>query len=151
MAEFVVTIRDLNVEPATGAEPSPEVRQIIWRGDAPSRQSARQSADRMWEQTYGPGTQPANTQVTIELADPVAQAAALWLERLIGMYAGIDAGEDDPVHPVRIRARLLFDAGPTRDDPFTIAEQIAAALPGDRRAATLGEAWRDELRRLEGT
>jgi hypothetical protein len=48
-----------------------------------------------------------------------------------------------------MNARELFEAGPRRDDPFTIADQIGGALPGDRRAATLGDTWRDELRRLE--
>ena len=149
MTEFVVTIIDPNVQPASGEEPTPEVRQIAWRGNADSRQHARDFADQMWEQTYGPGTQPANVQVSIVLADPVAQGAAEWLERFIGMYAGIDSGEGDPVHAVRVKARQLLEAGPTRDDPFTIAEEIAQALPGDGRAASLGGIWRDQLHRLE--
>jgi hypothetical protein len=98
ITEFVVTIVDPNVKPASSEEPSPEVRQIVWRGDADSRQHAREFADQQWEQTYEPGTQPGNIDVSVVSADPVAQAAAEWLERFIGMYAGIDAGGGDPVH-----------------------------------------------------
>jgi hypothetical protein len=65
------------------------------------------------------------------------------------MYEGMDAGPGDPVHDVREKARELLNAGPTKDDPLTIADQIAAALPGDSRAAALGEKWREELQRLK--
>jgi hypothetical protein len=76
------------------------------------------------------------------------EAARRWLANFVDMYAGIDAGEGDPVHAVRENARALLATGPTERDPVIIAEQIAVALPGDPRAAALAEAWRDELRRL---
>lgn len=76
------------------------------------------------------------------------EAARRWLANFVDMYAGIDAGEGDPVHAIRENARALLAIGPTERDPFVIAEQITAALPGDRRAAALATAWRDELQRL---
>jgi hypothetical protein len=81
------------------------------------------------------------------MPDPVTEAAQGWLTRFIDMYAGIDAGPGDPVHAVREKARELVNAGPTADDPFTISEEIAAALPGDSHAAALGDGWRKELER----
>ena len=81
--------------------------------------------------------------------DPVTEAAQVWLTRFIDMYAGIDAGPNDPVHAVREKAQEFLDAGPTEDDPFTISEQIAAALHGESRAAALGDGWRKEQQRLK--
>jgi hypothetical protein len=82
-------------------------------------------------------------------ARPVTEAAQDWLTRFIDMYAGIDTGPSDPVHAVREKAREFLDAGPTEDDPFTISEEIAAALPGDSHAAALEDGWRKELERLK--
>lgn len=79
----------------------------------------------------------------------VSEAARAWLERIDGMYEGIDAGPTDPVHAVRERARQMIKAGPTEDDPFTIAREIAAALPGDAHAAALADTWRTELDRTK--
>jgi hypothetical protein len=81
------------------------------------------------------------------MPDPATEAAEAWLTRFIDMYGGMDAGPADPVHAVREKVREFLDAGPTEDDPFTISEQIAAALPGDSRAAALGDIWREELER----
>ncbi len=147
VAEFIVTIMDASIEPITGDQPTPELRQTIWQGDACSRLEARRLADDQWKRTYGP--QPTNVEVSIRLTDPTAQAAADWLGRVASMYAGIDIGEGDPVHAVRMKALDLLQTGPTRNDPFTIADEIAAALPGDNRAARLSEMWRDELSRLD--
>jgi hypothetical protein len=83
------------------------------------------------------------------MSDPATEAARNWLNRFIDMYAGMDTGPGDPVHAVREKARELLADGPTRDDPFTVSEQIAAALPGDSHAAALGEGWRKELQRLK--
>lgn len=85
------------------------------------------------------------------MQDPATEAARSWLTRFIDMYAGMDAGPGDPVHAVREKARELLDAGPTEDDPFTILEQIAAALPGDSHAASLGAGWRKELYGVRNT
>lgn len=79
----------------------------------------------------------------------VSEAARAWLERIDGMYEGIDAGPTDPVHAVRDHARQLIKAGPTEDDPLTIAREIAAALPGDSHAAALADTWRTELDRMK--
>jgi hypothetical protein len=79
----------------------------------------------------------------------VIEAAEVWLTQFSNTYAGMDAGPGDPVHAVREKAREFLDAGPTEDDPFTISEQIAAALPGDSRAAALGDGWCKELERLK--
>jgi hypothetical protein len=83
------------------------------------------------------------------MPDPASEAARNWLIRFIDMYAGIDSGPGDPVHAVRENARAFLDSGPTEHDPFTIAEQIGAALPGDSHAAALGGGWRDELEGLK--
>ncbi len=83
------------------------------------------------------------------MPDPVTEAAQGWLTRFIDMYAGIDTGPSDPVHAIRAKAREFLDAGPTEDDPFTISEEIAAALPGDSHAAALEDGWRKELERLK--
>jgi hypothetical protein len=82
-------------------------------------------------------------------SDAVTQAATDWLNRFVDRYAGTDSGESDPVHDVRVRAQQMLHAGPTRQDPFTIAEMLANALPNDERAAVLGDDWRDELSRIE--
>lgn len=82
------------------------------------------------------------------MPDPASEAARSWLVRFIDMYQGMDTGPGDPVHAVREKARELLDTGPTEDDPFTISEQIAVALPGDSHAAALGNGWREELDRL---
>jgi hypothetical protein len=79
---------------------------------------------------------------------PRHRSSTKWLNRFIDMYAGMDTGPGDPVHAVREKARELAD-GPTKDDPFTVSEQIAAALPGDSHAAALGDGWRKELQRLK--
>jgi hypothetical protein len=79
----------------------------------------------------------------------VSEAARAWLERISGMYKGMDAGPTDHVHAVREHARQMIEAGPTEDDPFTIAREIAEALPGDRHASALGNNWRDELGRIK--
>ena len=76
------------------------------------------------------------------------EAARRWLTNFINLYAGIDTGEADPVHHVRQQARGFLEAGPTERDPFVISEQIALALPNDRRAAALAAGWREELRGL---
>jgi hypothetical protein len=76
------------------------------------------------------------------------EAARRWLTNFVDLYAGIDAGEGDPVHSVRQQARAFLKAGPTERDPFVIAEQIALALPNDRRAAALAAGWGEELRGL---
>jgi hypothetical protein len=47
-------------------------------------------------------------------------AAREWLKRFVGIYAGTDAGEGDPVHAVRAHAREMLVVGPAPDDPFTI-------------------------------
>jgi hypothetical protein len=83
------------------------------------------------------------------MSDPTSEAARNWLMRFIDMYAGIDSGPGDPVHAVRENARAFLDAGPTEDAPFTIAEQITVALPGDAHAAALADGWREELERLK--
>jgi hypothetical protein len=83
------------------------------------------------------------------MPDPTSEAARDWLNRFIDMYAGMDAGQGDPVHTVRENARALLNAGPTEQDPFTIAKQIAEALPGDSHAAALEDGWRGELERLK--
>jgi hypothetical protein len=83
------------------------------------------------------------------MPDPATEAAEAWLTRFIDMYAGMDAGPADPVHAVREKAREFLDAGPTTDDPFTICDQIVAALPGESHAAALGDGWRKELQRLK--
>jgi hypothetical protein len=90
----------------------------------------------------------AGPERSTKMPDPVTEAAEAWLTRFIDMYAGMDAGPGDPVHAVREKAREFLDAGPIEDDPFTISEQIAAALHGDSHAATLGDGWRKELERL---
>jgi hypothetical protein len=74
-------------------------------------------------------------------------AAREWLERFIGVYAGTDAGEGDPVHAVRAHAREMLTLGPNPDDPFTICREIADALPQDQQAASLCDAWREDLER----
>jgi hypothetical protein len=79
----------------------------------------------------------------------VMEAAEVWLTHFIDMYGGMDTGPGDPVHAVREKAREFLDAGPTEDDPFTISEQITAALHGDSHAAALGDGWRKELERLK--
>lgn len=78
----------------------------------------------------------------------VIEAAEVWLTHFIEMYGGMDTGPGDPVHAVREKAREFLDAEPTEDDPFTISEQIAAALHGDSHAAALADGWRRELERL---
>jgi hypothetical protein len=50
---------------------------------------------------------------------------------------------------VREHARQMIAAGPTEDDPFTIAREIAAALPGDSHAAALADTWHTELDRMK--
>jgi hypothetical protein len=85
------------------------------------------------------------------LATLETQAARQWLAVLVDMYAGMDAGPTDPVHAVREKARALIDGTPSRQDPFTIAQQMAAALPGDHRATTLADNWRATLERIEGS
>jgi hypothetical protein len=79
----------------------------------------------------------------------VMEAAEVWLTHFIDMYGGMDTGPGDPVHAVREKAHEFLEAGPTEDDPFTISEQIAAALHGDSHAAALGDGWRKELERLK--
>lgn len=79
----------------------------------------------------------------------VIEAAEVWLTHFIDMYGGMDAGPGDPVHAVLEKAREFLEAGPTEDDPFTISQQIAAALHGDSHAAALGDRWRKELERLK--
>jgi len=79
----------------------------------------------------------------------VMEAAEVWLTHFIDMYGGMDTGPGDPVHAVREKAREFIDAGPREDDPFTISEQITAALHGDSHAAALGDGWRKELERLK--
>jgi hypothetical protein len=74
-------------------------------------------------------------------------AAREWLKRFIGMYAGMDSGEGDPVHAIRVHAREMLAVGPTPDDPFIIGEEMAGALPEDRGAAGLCDTWREELDR----
>ena len=91
----------------------------------------------------------AGPERSTKMPDPVTEAAEVWLTQFSTTYAGMDAGPGDPVHAVRERARELLEAGPTEDDPFTICEQIAAALPGDSHAAALGDGWRKELERLK--
>jgi hypothetical protein len=88
-------------------------------------------------------------------ADPVTDAARQWLERFVGMYAGMDTGsEHDPVHTARVRAQECLDAGPKPSDPFTVAGMMIDALPGDPRANTLALPWLEDyvraLRQLAG-
>jgi hypothetical protein len=84
------------------------------------------------------------------MTDSVTEPARQWLTRFMDLYAGMDTGgNSDPVHAVREKARQLRDTGPTRDDPFTIGEQITAALPGDSHAAMFADGWRDELERID--
>jgi hypothetical protein len=85
--------------------------------------------------------------------DSVADAARQFLERIVGMYAGMDAGEGDPVHTVRVYAQERLSAGAKPSDPFTVCAMISDALPEDRHAFNLVLSWLDEyvrvLRRLQ--
>ena len=66
------------------------------------------------------------------------------------MYQGMDAGEGDPVHDVRVLAEERLAAGPTASDPFTICGLMIDALADDARATTLAETWcRDYLAALK--
>jgi hypothetical protein len=84
-----------------------------------------------------------------KMPESVTEAAEGWLTRFIYRYEEIDGGPSDRVHAVLEKAREFLEAGPTEDDPFTISEQIVAALPGESDAATLGDRWRKELERLK--
>jgi RNA polymerase sigma factor (sigma-70 family) len=77
-----------------------------------------------------------------QLTEAVARS---WLQRVVDLYAGLDAGPQDPIHAVREDARRLIAGKPTREDPFQIADRISAALPGDRRASSLRQSWISEL------
>jgi hypothetical protein len=84
--------------------------------------------------------------------DAELAVAREWLERFLGMYEGMDTkGSLDPVHAARVRAQELLDAGPTVEDPLTIANMMAAALPLDPRAVGLADDWREKLARVRGT
>ncbi len=79
--------------------------------------------------------------VTDTPTDPVASAAREFLDRFAGMYAGMDLGEADPVHAVRVYALERLEAGPRSSDPFTVCAMMIDALPGDGRATTLATTW----------
>jgi hypothetical protein len=87
------------------------------------------------------------------MPNPVEDAAREFLEKFVGMYAGIDTGKSDPVHPVRVQAQEFLDAGPKASDPFTVCAMIMDALPWDQHALNLVLTWLDEylsaLRRLD--
>jgi RNA polymerase sigma factor (sigma-70 family) len=77
-----------------------------------------------------------------QLTEAVARS---WLQRVIDLYAGLDAGPPDRIHAVREDAQRLIAGKPTREDPFQIADRISAALPEDRRASSLRQSWINEL------
>lgn len=87
------------------------------------------------------------------MADTTADLARGWLERFDNLYAGLDAGEGDPVHSARIQAQEFLKVGPKTSDPFTIAGMMIDALPFDERAVNLALPWLEEylreLRRLQ--
>jgi hypothetical protein len=71
----------------------------------------------------------------------------LWIDKL----TGFGDTRNDGVRAARERAQELIDAGPTVDDPFTIADMVTAALPGEPDGAHLADNWRETLRRLRGS
>lgn len=81
------------------------------------------------------------------MAGPEIDDAREWLQRFVDLYAGMDAGEGDPVHAIRAHAREMLVVGPAADDPFTICKEMADALPEDRQAAGLCDSWREEFDR----
>jgi hypothetical protein len=93
---------------------------------------------------------PTASRLTRRAADQIiSEVARAWLMRVADLYAGLDAGEADPIHPVLEDARRLAAGDPSRQDPFDIADRIAKALPGDNRAASLRQSWQDELRKIQ--
>jgi hypothetical protein len=78
----------------------------------------------------------------------VVGAARKLLETFVGMYQGLDAGEQDSVHRAREKAQRRIEIGPTAEDPFEVAADVEAALPGDPGAGRVAQSWRDELEGL---
>ena len=78
----------------------------------------------------------------------VVGAARKLLETFVGMYQGLDAGEQDSVHRAREKAQRRIEIGPTAEDPFEVAADVEAALPGDPGAGRTAQSWRRDLERL---
>ena len=74
----------------------------------------------------------------------VVGAARKLLETFVGMYQGLDAGEQDSVHRAREKAERRIDR-PTAEDPFEVAADVEARRPRRSGRGSRRQPWRDEL------